>query len=1201
MTLFATLISTTSAPAATTTEQPSTEFLSAHPELLLAHSQSWGELGLDHAAHEPHKPGEPLRIATQSYTNGMGHHANGKLVVLLGGEFATFEAEIGLQPCGGGGSVIFRVSADGRTLLDSGIMHANDAARSVNVSVAGVQELVLEANDASDGIACDMANWANARLTRSTAARQESAAEAVNIADSGQVVTSDANRMDGSKADRLQEFRAEDVFLETELPASSDGSYTVAPDKQGIACIGLNWFGRRPLRELRLRFTEPTQLPSPDAVKVQGWFGESVWQGNWLPLEGDLTAEGDELVMRLSPKAPKGGLLQTRKIRWLLPTRQKPLTIRELKAFTRTRWEQASVIVETEGASAGARGQVCVFSGELLASEGQSTISGSGWNTWELSRPLRLKLKYARPSYLKADATVLQFRLPGGGVGVGMEDLLTNGCVYLPSHGLFLRLADDKSAAPTLAEYKSRIAGRKSILDEVRTLPDQSFAQAMARTHRDVQNEGPVMLSLACDNTKFVVGRGGDVNFPAMANNDWFAGAGDLRAVLGDGQRDHASRRLDGGWLPIPVITFERDGVRCTERVFVAPADDDGTNPTRLNRRAVCVIEFTVENLRKSANPARLELHFRLAGNPKPAAALQRESETRFSVRLGLMQAAAVLEEDGSLAGRAADGKLTLTGTLPPHGRSRVVVFLGEEDMVPRQLADVPQLRDIVESYWRAVLATATQIETPDALLNHVIRSSQVRCLIATRNEAGGARLAPWLAAMAYGPWESEAHSIIRGMDFLGHHNFARGALDYFIHRYNTNGFLTTGYTTFGTAWHLWTLGEHFQLTADQAWLRKHAPELKRVGDWILRQMEKTRRDGLDGQALPESGLMPPGVMADWNAFAFHFMMNGYYHAALRELGAGLTSIGDPRASTYTRGADELRQNILRAYRWTQARSPALPLRDGTWIPHYPSQVHSPGKLADFFPGDDAGRSWAYDTELGAHQLVPAGVLAPDDPEVKRMLNHLEDVQFLGEGWFDYPAAENAKDWFNLGGFAKVQPYYGRNAEVYAMRDEVKPFLRSYFNSLASLLNTEVLTLWEHFRHSGAWDKTHETGYFLHQTRTLLVQERGEDLWLAPLIPGEWLRAGRSLSVSNAPTRFGPVSYHVNSRLPASIEVRILPPQRIAPQSIKLRLRHPEGRAIQRVTVNGREHQEFESLSPITLPAGPGTLEVQVLYEGEGA
>jgi len=229
--------------------------------------------------------------------------------------------------------------------------------------------------------------------------------------------------------------------------------------------------------------------------------------------------------------------------------------------------------------------------------------------------------------------------------------------------------------------------------------------------------------------------------------------------------------------------------------------------------------------------------------------------------------------------------------------------------------------------------------------------------------------------------------------------------------------------------------------------------------------------------------------------------------------------------------AAELRQNILLAYSWTQSQAPALPLRCGGWIPHYPSQVHSPGRLAEFFPGHDAGRSWCYDVELGAHQLVPTSVLAPFDPEVTRMLEHMEDVQFLADGWFDYPAKANEADWFNLGGFSKVQPYYTRNCEIYALRDDIKPFIRSYFNNLAAMLNPEVLTFWEHFRHSGAWDKTHETGYFLHQTRTMLVTERDRELWLAPLVTSNWFGSGMVLAVSNAPTRFGAVTYRIQSTL----------------------------------------------------------------------
>ncbi len=343
---------------------------------------------------------------------------------------------------------------------------------------------------------------------------------------------------------------------------------------------------------------------------------------------------------------------------------------------------------------------------------------------------------------------------------------------------------------------------------------------------------------------------------------------------------------------------------------------------------------------------------------------------------------------------------------------------------------------------------------------------------------------------------------------------------------------------------------------------------------------------------------MPPGVLADWNAFAYHFAMNAYYYAALSELGGVLSDLGNPRASFFQCRAAELKQDILRAYEWTQSRSPALRLRNGTWIPLYPSQVHSPGRLADFFPGQDAGRSWCYDVELGAHQLVPAGVLDPRSRETERIMDHMEDVQFLADGWFDYPASLNEQDWYDLGGFSKVQPYYTRNCEVYALRDEVKSFLRSYFNDLASLVNPEVLTFWEHFHHSGAWDKTHETGYFLHQTRSMLLNERGRQLWLAPLITTNWLTQGSRLSVSNAPTLFGPVCYQIDSHAAEGwISVRIDPPTRTPPRQIVLRLRHPEDKPIRSVTLNTKRYSNFEGRSGLVrLRHRRGPLDLKVSY-----
>jgi hypothetical protein len=240
--------------------------------------------------------------------------------------------------------------------------------------------------------------------------------------------------------------------------------------------------------------------------------------------------------------------------------------------------------------------------------------------------------------------------------------------------------------------------------------------------------------------------------------------------------------------------------------------------------------------------------------------------------------------------------------------------------------------------------------------------------------------------------------------------------------------------------------------------------------------------------------------------------------------------------------------------------------------------VYIPAPTNDFYPNQDDNRSWAYDVELGAHQLIPTGVLEAGSPEVARLMDHMEDVHFLAEGWHDYPAAASRKDWFNRGGFSKVQPYYTRNAEIYALRDEVKPFIRSYFNTIPSLLSTEVLSFWEHFNNEGVWNKTHETGYFLHQTRSMFVTERGEELWLAPFIPQAWMKDGLAVSVANAPTKFGPVSYRIRSRAGQNaIEAEIDPPQRGEPREIVIRLRHPEGRAMRAVTVNGAPHKNFDA------------------------
>jgi len=1170
-----------SAAAPSPTAVGESDYLSDQPELILASNQSWGELGWDSAAHAGDKPGEPLRIGEHSFAKGLGHHANGVITVLLDGNFSAFDAEIGLHPCGAGGSVTFRVVVDGEPRFQSRILRSGDAPVPVHVPVADAMELRLETTDAGDGISCDMANWANARLTHSAKPVAIAEDQQVDMGRFGRVVTWDPNRSDGARADRIQEFRAEDLFLDRDLAPDANGGFVVPVATNQLACVGLQWLDQRAVREARLAFTEAAQVPPTNAIRVEGWFGESAWQGAFKPLAGNLERVGAELVFHVGPRAGQGGWLQTRKLRWIFPAPNGAPVVLRPQAYTRTRWAVTRLVVQSAVPDHPETAEVEIVNGEWLSPTNATK------RRWARNAPLPLEVRYARLSPLKSDPTVLQFRLPGGAFGVAVTDVLRHGPVFLPDYGL---LITTNSSPATIAEAQRKVGASQTILAQVRRLPDQTLTQAMAKTHHSAQREGPVMLSLSCDNAKFVIERDGRVRFHSaiVTDPDWFKDAGEMRPEFGDGPPESITRQLANGWLPSPVTTTLNTGVAYAERLFVAPYAASSGRAGSGQRGSVCVAEFRLTNEEGKESPVRLALNFLVNSREKlPATISQIPQGWLVTDKQGPL--ALITDFTGTnrnLTASTEGGRFLLAGALPPRGTARCVVILRARD---EDLTAPPSFENLLaafESHWLAALAPAMQIETPDPLLNDIVRSSQIRCLIAARNEADGQRIAAWIAAMAYGPLESEAHSVIRGMMYFGHEDFARRSLDFFIHRYNPNGFLTTGYTTFGTAWHLWTVGEYYQLFHDQAWLRAAAPELTRVGDWIGRQMDKTMQPA--GAGRPEFGLMPPGVLADWNAFAYHFANNGYYYAALRELGAMLTDIHAARGAVFSEQAQRLRANTLRAYRWTQARSPAVALRNGAWTPYYPSQVHSPGRLGDFFPGQDAGRSWCYDVEIGAHQLVPTGVLEADRPGVERMLEHMEDVQFLADGWFDYPAATNQADWFNLGGFSKVQPYYTRNAEIYALRDDVKPFLRSYFNSLAAMLNPEVLTLWEHFNHSGAWDKTHETGYFLHQTRVMLVQERGDELWLAPLSPCAWLQDGLSVGVSNAPTRFGRVSYRLTSQVQNGfIEARLEPPTRSTPKAIVLRLRHPDGKPFRAVTVNGQPHGDFDPEREI-IRMGPG-------------
>ena len=104
----------------------------------LTHRQDWGDFGLDTAAAPAGAAGSPMQIGEKTFAKGLGHHANGEIVIELRGQYTAFRTWIGVQSQGGKrGSVTFRIAVDGKIVFEAGPMSDSDPAKQVEVPVAG--------------------------------------------------------------------------------------------------------------------------------------------------------------------------------------------------------------------------------------------------------------------------------------------------------------------------------------------------------------------------------------------------------------------------------------------------------------------------------------------------------------------------------------------------------------------------------------------------------------------------------------------------------------------------------------------------------------------------------------------------------------------------------------------------------------------------------------------------------------------------------------------------------------------------------------------------------------------------------------------------------------------------------------------------------------------------------------------------------
>ena len=113
----------------------------------------------------------------------------------------------------------------------------------------------------------------------------------------------------------------------------------------------------------------------------------------------------------------------------------------------------------------------------------------------------------------------------------------------------------------------------------------------------------------------------------------------------------------------------------------------------------------------------------------------------------------------------------------------------------------------------------------------------------------------------------------------------------------------------------------------------------------------------------------------------------------------------------------------------------------------------------------------------------------------------------------------------------------------------------------------------------------------------MLIHEEKDEIWLACGVPKKWLEDGKIIEVKNAQTCFGPCSFNINSYVAeGAIKANLkLSSSITVPSVIKLTLRHPEGKTINRVEVNGKSWKDFGK-DIISLPGSIRKCDVVAYY-----
>jgi hypothetical protein len=866
----------------------------------------------------------------------------------------------------------------------------------------------------------------------------------------------------------------------------------------------------------------------------------------------------------------------------------------------------------------------CTVEGDTLH------VSGGGPAVFELD------VDHMAPAHrYSGDEGHVRFVLADDSFTVSLPSLERQGPVWFEEQGFYLTSKSD----PTTSEaYLTRISDARTIAERVAAMPEQSYGGAylgQPRPHAVAWS-----LGFKQARQRFWQDANGDLTVESRTVRQIRATDTDRLATDESGQGRFffglENWTTLGRWAdPAPSLTYNlrvrRNDIELVQTSLAAPLDGrvfDG--PIVGERDLVALVRFELKNVGPMKQTARLALDYspdsdrtgrvypdghnedwKVPGGPREALTLDGPwIRGRWNDR-DVLRA----RVETTMMGRRTGSGLVFERELEPDASCVLVLkvpFVALDR--PEELEAVARLEDQdlrrqLASFWRREVGRGAQIRTPVPQMDALHQSHLAYVQISDPAMPGAPELVNTsVGTSTYSNCGNESCMILEELDQRGLPDEARKRLAVFTKYQGTEPLVgqysdhegvfhgAGGYTFLGSynqnhGWILWRLAEHYAYTRDRTWLDQVAPNLIAGCDWVFRQRRHTMGDDRADSRGWERGFLPPGGLEDVAELRYWLTSNAMIWRGVDAAAAVLEETGHPEGARIRREADAYAGDLRRGFETMRQHCPLVRLRNGRWVPYYSTHIYGRGR--------DVG--WIRETLEGSLYLILSGLYDPKSPQARWILDDYEDNRLMNPP-YGYSLNDEENEWFARGGIS-IQPNLLATLMPYLDRDEVEVYLWTFFNAWAACYREEANLMVEHPMpvlgyNNTAHPKTSDEANAVMWLRYLFVYGPKDGLYLGRAIPRAWLAQAEPIGLDRVHTRWGVASVSFTPDPDANtIRAHVDLTLHATPPKIVLRFRHPEGKPIQSVRLNGQPHAGFDpDRGDVDLTGVAGSLDVEARY-----